>query len=74
MCFIGCRRYVAVAFMCIGIVAMGAIFAGFVANHMDIAPNFAGMLMGITNTVATIPAIFVAQVVGFVTEGNVSVY
>lgn len=70
MCFIGCRHYMAVAFMCIGIVAMGAIYAGFISNHMDIAPNFAGMLMGITNTVATIPAIFVAQLVGFVTEGN----
>jgi len=59
--------------MCIGIVAMGAAYSGFLSNHMDIAPKYAGMLMGMTNTIATIPGITVAQLVGFITEGNVSV-
>ncbi|XP_034473847.1 sialin-like [Drosophila innubila] len=70
LCFIGCRHYFAVAFMCIGIVAMGAAYSGSLSSHMDIAPKYAGMLMGMTNTVATIPGITVAQLVGYITEGN----
>ncbi|KAH8376957.1 hypothetical protein KR093_002369, partial [Drosophila rubida] len=70
LCFVGCHHYLAVALMSIGIIAMGAATAGFVGNHMDIAPNFAGILIGITNTVAAIPGILVAQLAGFVTEGN----
>ena len=31
--------------------------AGFNSNHLDIAPNYAGILMGITNTAGTIPGI-----------------
>ena len=35
----------------------GVIMAGFNSNHLDIAPRYAGVLMGITNTVATVPGI-----------------
>ena len=31
--------------------------AGFNINHIDIAPQYAGVLMGITNSVGTIPGI-----------------
>ena len=31
--------------------------AGAGINHIDIAPRFAGILMGITNTAGTIPGI-----------------
>ena len=31
--------------------------AGFHINHIDLAPQYAGILMGITNSVATIPGI-----------------
>ena len=36
--------------------------AGFNINHIDIAPRFAGVLMGITNTIATIPGFVGPQV------------
>ncbi|CAD5112545.1 DgyrCDS1756 [Dimorphilus gyrociliatus] len=35
----------------------GLAWSGFSVNHLDIAPQFAGLLMGITNTIATIPGI-----------------
>ncbi len=44
----------------------GFLYAGFVVNHMDIAPRYAGTLFGITNTVATLSGIaapYVAMVV-----------
>lgn len=59
--------------MSVGIVAMGAMFSGFLSNHIDIAPNFAGTLVALTNTAATLPGIVVPLFVGFVTHGNVRI-
>ncbi|EDW03320.1 sialin [Drosophila grimshawi] len=70
LCYIGCRHYEAVFVMSVGIVAMGAMFSGFLSNHIDIAPNFAGTLVALTNTAATLPGIIVPLFVGFVTHGN----
>ncbi|XP_020810473.1 sialin [Drosophila serrata] len=70
LCYIGCRHYEAVTVMSVGIVAMGAMFSGFLSNHIDIAPNFAGTLVALTNTAATLPGIVVPLFVGFVTKGN----
>ncbi|HLX37831.1 MAG TPA: ACS family MFS transporter [Candidatus Binataceae bacterium] len=38
----------------------------FAANHLDIAPRYAGILMGISNTVATVPGIIGVAATGFV--------
>ena len=38
----------------------------FAANHLDIAPRYAGILMGISNTVATIPGIVGVAAAGFI--------
>ncbi|XP_060644691.1 sialin [Drosophila nasuta] len=70
LCYIGCLHYEAVSVMSVGIVAMGAMFSGFLSNHIDIAPNFAGTLVALTNTAATLPGIIVPLFVGFVTHGN----
>lgn len=50
------------------------MFCGFLSNHIDIAPNYAGTLVAITNTVATIPGIVVPVFVGKLTETDVSFY
>ncbi|MFK7916094.1 MAG: hypothetical protein AB8B93_19430, partial [Pseudomonadales bacterium] len=44
------------------------VTGGFAVNHMDIAPNHAGKLMGITNTFATIPGIIGVAVSGYILE------
>ena len=49
------------------------IQAGFMINHIDLAPRFAGVLMGITNTFGTIPGI-VAPVVAKYIAQKVSFY
>ena len=54
-----CRDYYVVVLLCIAVGASGFPMAGFNVNHLDIAPQYAGVLMGITNTAATIPG-FVA--------------
>lgn len=73
LCFIGCQRGLAVALMGIGITSIGGMFCGFLANHIDIAPNYAGTLMALTNTAATLPGIIVPIFVGQITHGNVRI-
>ncbi|MFZ1742268.1 MAG: ACS family MFS transporter [Pontixanthobacter sp.] len=49
--------------------ALGAFaVSGFFVNHMDIAPEHAGTLMGITNTAGTIPGIVGVLVSGWILE------
>lgn len=70
--YIGCQRGVAVLLMTLAVTGVGGMFSGFLSNHIDIAPNFAGTLMAITNTVATIPGVVVPIFVGKLTESDVS--
>ena len=71
--YVGCNTDLAVALLTLGTMFVGGMYSGFLSNHIDIAPPFAGTLMGITNTFATIPGIIVPSFVGYMTHGNVSV-
>jgi ACS family sodium-dependent inorganic phosphate cotransporter len=59
---------VAIAIMTIGNALASAAVGGFVVNHMDIAPKYAGTLMGITNTIATVPGIIGVYTAGLILE------
>ena len=48
-------------------------WAGFAINHLDIAPRYASLLFGITNTCATIPNILSPVIVGAVTADGVRI-
>ncbi len=61
------------AWMAIGVMTVGNALAafvtgGFAVNHMDIAPKYAGTLMGITNTAGTIPGIIGVFISGLILE------
>lgn len=71
LCYISCAHTAAVVIMTIGVIGMGGMFSGFLSNHIDIAPNYAGTLVAITNTAATIPGIIVPLFVGVITTNNV---
>ncbi|XP_037945913.1 putative inorganic phosphate cotransporter isoform X3 [Teleopsis dalmanni] len=43
-----------------------ATYLGFQVNHIDLSPNFAGILMGITNCAANIMSIIAPLIVGFI--------
>ncbi|XP_014207399.1 sialin-like [Copidosoma floridanum] len=68
--YIGCERNATVFMLCLCIVTSGAIFVGHLCNQNDLAPNYAGILMGITNTPGTIPAFVLPALVGVLTEGG----
>lgn len=53
--YIGCNYSLAVAFLSISTALAGFNSSGLSINHLDIAPSYAGILLGITNTFATIP-------------------
>lgn len=62
-----------VALMSVAMSIGGFVSSGYGANHIDIGPKYAGPLMGITNTFATIPGIigiFATGVLLDVTHGS----
>lgn len=56
----------AVALMTIAGGAVGFTNSGFQVNHLDIAPNYAGLLMGMTNCAATVPGIVSPYLTGII--------
>lgn len=56
-------------------VGLGAFsISGYAVNHLDIAPQYAGLLMGISNTFGTIPGIVSPLITGFIVQNRVSYY
>lgn len=53
--YTGCNYKLAVALLTISSTLGGFNMSGFSINHLDIAPSYAGILLGITNSFATIP-------------------
>ena len=56
----------AVVFLTIAVGSLGLNLSGFGCNHLDIAPRYGGVLMGLTNAAGTIPGIvgpYVAKVI-----------
>lgn len=59
------------------VIAVGinsSTYLGFQMNHIDIAPNFSGILMGITNGIANVMSIIAPLLVGFVVTDNSNIY
>ena len=55
--YIGSNKIISVTFLTISVGCSAFAQAGYNINHIDIAPQYAGILMGITNTAGTIPGI-----------------
>lgn len=64
---------VAVTCMCVGVAASGLMHSGYNVNMLDIAPRYACVIMGLTNTVGTITGFLSPMMVGFITVNKVSI-
>jgi len=74
LAYVGCNRSVAV-FLLVGATGFsGFAFSGYMSNHLDIAPDFAGILMGLTNCIATIPGFLGPLVVGQFTTPHPTIH
>ncbi|PFX21136.1 Vesicular glutamate transporter 1 [Stylophora pistillata] len=64
------QRRTSVIFLVLGVGFSGLNAIGYAVNHLDIAPPFAGVLMGLTNTFASTPGFISPQITGFVTSNK----
>ncbi|XP_018323710.1 putative inorganic phosphate cotransporter isoform X2 [Agrilus planipennis] len=65
--YAGCNRTLTVAFFTIGMGFMGAYYCSMKVNVLDLSPNFAGVLMAITNGVGAISGIVTPYLIGLLT-------
>jgi len=61
---------VAVAFLTIGVGITGLNASGYAVNILDIAPQYAGVIMGVTNVFGASPGFISPQIVGIVTPNK----
>lgn len=64
MSWVGCDRWLAVVLICVTVGTTGASLCGMHCAFQELAPNFAGTLTGISNTLATIPGFLAPAVTG----------
>ena len=60
----------AMGLMCGALGFLALTWAGFIPNHLEIAPRHADVLMGITNTAGTIPGIIGVYVTGWLVDST----
>ncbi len=67
----GCNSTLSVVFLVVAMGFNGCIYPGFNSTHVDMAPDFAGTLMGLTNSFGNLPG-FIAPLVAsaFYSEGR----
>jgi cyanate permease len=62
----------AVTLLTVSVGLNAAIYLGFQLNHIDLSPNYAGTMMGITNCLANIMSIIAPMLVGLIVTNEVS--
>ena len=65
------QPYLAVFLLTIGVGITGINAAGYAVNILDIAPKYAGVIMGVTNVFGAAPGFISPQIVGIVTPNKV---
>jgi len=72
--YTGCNRNATFALITVCTGLNGAIYSGFHVNHVDLAANYSGILMAITNTAANLNGFLAPYIIGLIvtTEGSVS--
>ncbi|KAG8004902.1 Sialin [Nibea albiflora] len=68
--YAGCSHILTVTFLTLTSTIGGTSASGVFINQIDIAPRYAGFLLGITNTFGTIPGVVAPIVTGYFTEDH----
>ncbi|GFS87265.1 hypothetical protein NPIL_331311 [Nephila pilipes] len=63
----GCRPTQIVSLFCTALFFNGFAYSGYRITHIDMSPDFAGIIFGITNTISNMSGIISPMVVGFLT-------
>ena len=68
------RQFMLGALLTLAITMQGALYTGFFVNPLDIASNFSGTILGITNAFGTIPGWLAPLIAGALTRESVSYF
>ena len=60
----------ATALLTLSAAASGLGLSAYGVNHLDVGPEYAGVLMGISNSIATIPGIVGVAIAGFIVQAT----
>ncbi|CAF4263950.1 unnamed protein product, partial [Rotaria sordida] len=71
--YMGCNQFRAVLCCILAVGFLGFQTCGALISQLDVASNYAGTLVGITNSLATIPGFVGPYVVGAITKNNQTV-
>ncbi|XP_029977009.1 sialin [Salarias fasciatus] len=66
----GCNHILTVTFLTLSTTSGGMSASGVFINQIDIAPRYAGFLLGITNTFGTIPGVVAPIATGYFTKDH----
>ena len=58
----------AIVLLTLAVSLTGFQYSGFLINHVDIAPQYAGILFGISNSIAAVTGFISPAVVGIITK------
>lgn len=70
--FVGHDKIAAMTLITVAVSLSAFLFSGFNINHLDLSPNFAGVLMGIGNGLENISTILAPLSVGWIVTDSVS--
>lgn len=70
--YAGCDRVIVVVLFTLAMGFMGTFYPGMKVNPLDLSPNYAGILMAITNGIGAIAGIIVPYVVGVMTPNVIA--
>ncbi|MCL4131352.1 UNVERIFIED_CONTAM: hypothetical protein GTU68_038293 [Idotea baltica] len=66
----GCNSLAAVTIICLAVGMSGFVQCGFFCGFQDLAPNYAGTITGISNTIASIAGVIAPRITGFFKSRN----
>ena len=71
ICLAKCNESLTIALLTFAITMQGALYSGFFTNPLDIASNYSGTILGITNAFGTIPGWLAPLIAGAFTKEKV---
>ncbi|KAK4302798.1 hypothetical protein Pmani_025145 [Petrolisthes manimaculis] len=70
MIWVDCNKVLSIVVMSAAVSSLGALDSGAVLSEQDIAPNFAGSLKGLTNTLGSATGFLAPAITGFIINDN----
>ncbi|XP_071038087.1 putative inorganic phosphate cotransporter isoform X2 [Parasteatoda tepidariorum] len=67
---IGCHPIIIIILFSLSYALNGLVYSGFMVNHVDMSPRFAGTLFGITNAIATLPGFMAPAFDGYILKSG----